>query len=102
MNYEKSGIYAAYEHGLNLTSLYIAKFLRGETSMKNPGVLVVASDRGPGHEVCSLLQNMSYHPGLEEVHLLACLVKPLDMAELCFILKTISQNLSGPAKVTEA
>jgi hypothetical protein len=45
---------------------------------------------------------MSFHPGLEEVHLLACLVKPLDMPELCFILKTISQNLSGPAKVTEA
>ena len=28
--------------------------------MKKPGVLVVASDRGPGHEVCSLLQELDY------------------------------------------
>ena len=124
--------------------------------MKKPGVLVVAGDREPGHEVCSLLKELdyattlilslkdleqepqedpevavildldtvpvnnqflrglgkmhpqlhllgiselSYHPGLEEIigsHLLACLVKPLDVEELCFWLKSISEHLSNP------
>ncbi|MBM4293347.1 MAG: hypothetical protein FJ126_00365 [Deltaproteobacteria bacterium] len=124
--------------------------------MKKPGVLVVAGGRGPGHDVCSLLQELnyaptlvhslkdleqelqkdaevavildldtvpvnhqflrglrkihprlhllgiselSYHPGLEEVigsHLLACLVQPLDAEELCFWLKSISENISNP------
>jgi len=126
--------------------------------MKNPGVLVVAGDRGPGSDVCSLLQELdytatligslndleqelkkdsdvavildldtvpvnnqflrglrkihqqlhllgisarSYHPGLEEVigsHLLACLVKPLDVEELCFWLKSISEHLANPVR----
>jgi len=51
------------------------------------------------------VSKLSYHPGLEEVigsHLFACLVKPLDIEELSFMLKTISENLSSPAKVTEA
>ena len=129
--------------------------------MKKPGVLVVAGDRGPGLEVCSLLQELdytptlicslknleqelkkdpevavildldtvpvnnqffrglrklhpqlhllgiselSYHPGLEEVigsHLLACLVKPLDVEELCFWLKSISEHLSNPEREAE-
>jgi len=33
------------------------------------------------------ISQLSYHPGLEEIigsHLLACLVKPLDVEELCF------------------
>ena len=124
--------------------------------MTKPGVLVVAGDRGPGREVCSLLQELnyapalipslkdleeelqknaevavildldsvqvsnqslrglrkvhpqlhllgiselSYHPGFEEVigsHLLACLVKPLDVEELCFWLKSISEHLANP------
>jgi DNA-binding response OmpR family regulator len=41
----------------------------------------------------------SYHPGLEEVigsHLLACLVKPLDVEELCFWLKSIGEHLANP------
>lgn len=130
--------------------------------MKKPGVLVVAGGRGPGHEVCSLLQELdyfatligslkgleqelkkdskvavildldtvpvnnqflrglrkmhpqidilgiselSYHPGLEEVigsHLLACLVKPLDVEELCFWLKSIGEHLANPVKEAEA
>jgi len=51
------------------------------------------------------VSRLSYHPGLEEVigsHLFACLVKPLDVEELIFWLKSISENLSIPAKVTEA
>lgn len=126
--------------------------------MRKPGVLVVAGDMGPGHEVCSLLQELdyeatlisslkdleqelkkdpevavildldtvpvntqflrslrkmhpqldilgiselSYHPGLEEVigsHLLACLVRPLDVEELCFWLKSISEHLANPVR----
>jgi DNA-binding NtrC family response regulator len=129
--------------------------------MKKPGVLVVAGDSGPGHEVCSLLQELdytatlisslkdldpelkknpevavildldtvpvnnqflrglrkmhpqlhilgiselSYHPGLEEVigsHLLACLVNPLDVEELCFWLKSISEHLANPVREAE-
>ena len=129
--------------------------------MNNPGVLVVAGDRGPGHEVCSLLQELdyqatlisslkdleqelkkvpevavildldtvsvnnhllrglrklhpqidilgiselSYHPGLEEVigsHLLACLVRPLDVEELCFWLKSIGEHLANPVREAE-
>jgi len=129
--------------------------------MKKPGVLVVAGGRGPGHEVCLLLQELdypaalisslkdleqelkkdsrvavildldtvpvnnqflrglrkmhpqidilgiselSYHPGLEEVigsHLLACLVKPLDVEELCFWLKSIGEHLANPVKEAE-
>ena len=45
------------------------------------------------------ISELSYHPGLEEVigsHLLACLVKPLDVEELCFWLKSISEHLSNP------
>jgi DNA-binding NtrC family response regulator len=51
------------------------------------------------------VSKLSYHPGLEEVigsHLFACLVKPLDVEELSFMLKSISETLSSPAKVTEA
>jgi len=51
------------------------------------------------------VSKLSYHPGLEEVigsHLFACLVKPLDVEELSFWLKSITENLSSPAKVTEA
>ena len=51
------------------------------------------------------VSKLSYHPGLEEVigsHLFACLAKPLDIEELCFMLKSISENLSSPARVTEA
>ena len=50
------------------------------------------------------VSKLSYHPGLEEVigsHLFACLVKPLDVEELSFWLKSISESLSSPAKVTE-
>jgi len=124
--------------------------------MQKPGVLVVAGDRGPGHKLCLLVQELgyattlinslkdlerelqkdpevavildldtvplniqflrglrkvhpqlhllgiselSYHPGLEEVigsHLLACLVEPLDVEELCFWLKSISEHLANP------
>ena len=141
--------------------LYFCKVFSGETCMKKPGVLVVAGDRGPGHEVCSLLQELdyaatlirslkdleqelkkdpevavildldtvpvnnqflrglrkmhpqldilgiselSYHPGLEEVigsHLLACLVKPLDVEELCFWLKSIGEHLANPVREAE-
>ena len=129
--------------------------------MQKPGVVVVAGDKGPGHEVCSLLQELdyapalihslkdleqelqknagvvvildldsvqvsnqflrglrkvhpqlhllgiselSYHPGLEEVigsHLLACLVKPQDVEELCFWLKSIGEHLANPEGETE-
>jgi len=129
--------------------------------MTKPGVLVVAGDRGPGREVCSLLQELdyaaalihslreleeelqkdpeiavildldtvpitnqflrglrkthpqlpilgvselSYHPGLEEVigsHLLACLVEPLDVEELCFWLKSIGEHMANPEGETE-
>ena len=51
------------------------------------------------------VSKLSYHPGLEEVvgsHLFACLVKPLDVEELSFWLKSISEYLSSPAKVIEA
>jgi DNA-binding NtrC family response regulator len=48
------------------------------------------------------ISELSYHPGLEEVigsHLLACLVQPLDVDELCFWLKSISEHLANPARV---
>ena len=51
------------------------------------------------------VSKLSYHPGLEEVigsHLFACLVKPIDVEELSFWLKSISENLSSPAKMIEA
>jgi len=124
--------------------------------MKKPGVLVVTGEKGSGHRICSLLQELDYtasllhslkdlerelkkdpdvavildldtapltsqflrglrkahprlnmlgvselpyHPGFEEVigsHLLACLVKPLDVDELCFWLKSIGEHLSDP------
>jgi DNA-binding NtrC family response regulator len=143
-----------------LPSLF-AKSLVGLRCMEKPSVLVVASDRGPGQQVCSVLQDLdytaslisslndleqelkkdhevavildldtvpvhnqffrtlrkmypqlhllgiselSYHPGLEEVigsHLLACLVKPLDVDELCFWLKSISEHLANPARIVE-
>jgi len=48
------------------------------------------------------VSKLSYHPGLEEVigsHLFACLVKPLDVEELSFWLKSIGENLSNPVQV---
>ena len=51
------------------------------------------------------ISELSYHPGLEEVigsHLLACLVKPLDVEELCFWLKSIGEHLANPVKEAEA
>ncbi|MDI6852095.1 MAG: hypothetical protein QME75_00625 [Deltaproteobacteria bacterium] len=42
------------------------------------------------------VSSQAYHPGLEEVigsHLYACLMKPVDMEELGFWLKSISENL---------
>jgi len=50
------------------------------------------------------ISELSYHPGLEEVigsHLLACLIKPLDVEELCFWLKSISEHLSNPEREAE-
>ena len=50
------------------------------------------------------ISQLSYHPGLEEVigsHLLACLVKPLDVEELCFWLKSISEHLSNAEREAE-
>ena len=50
------------------------------------------------------ISELSYHPGLEEVigsHLLACLVKPLDVEELCFWLKSIGEHLANPVKEAE-
>jgi len=50
------------------------------------------------------ISELSYHPGLEEVigsHLLACLVKPLDVEELCFWLRSISEHLANPERGTE-
>jgi len=47
------------------------------------------------------VSKLSYHPGLEEVigsHLFACLVKPLDVEELSFWLRSIGENLSNPAQ----
>lgn len=49
------------------------------------------------------ISELPYHPGLEEVigsHLLACLIKPLDVEELCFWLKSISEHLSNPDEET--
>lgn len=117
---------------------------------------MVAGEKGPGHEVCSLVQELgysatlinslkylepelqkdpevavildldnlplnfqflrglrknyprlhmlgvsevTYHPGYEEIirsHLLACLVEPLDVEELCFWLKSIGEHMSDP------
>jgi DNA-binding NtrC family response regulator len=45
------------------------------------------------------VSELSYHPGLKEVigsHLLACLVEPLDVDELCFWLKSIGEHLANP------
>jgi DNA-binding NtrC family response regulator len=50
------------------------------------------------------VSELSYHPGLEEVigsHLLACLVEPLDVEELCFWLKSIGEHLANPEKGAE-
>src|SRR4030065_669013 len=47
------------------------------------------------------ISELSYHPGLEEVigsHLLACLVRPLDVEELCFWLKSIGEHLANPGR----
>ncbi len=45
------------------------------------------------------VSELSYHPELKEVigsHLVACLVEPLDVEELCFWLKSISEHLANP------
>ena len=50
------------------------------------------------------ISELSYHPGLEEVigsHLLACLVRPLDVEELGFWLKSISEHLANPVREAE-
>lgn len=50
------------------------------------------------------VSSQAYHPGLEEVigsHLYACLLKPLDMEELSFWLKTIAENLAEGENITE-
>lgn len=50
------------------------------------------------------VSSQAYHPGLEEIigaHLYACLLKPLDMEELSFWLKSISENLAEGETVTE-
>jgi len=50
------------------------------------------------------ISELAYHPGLEEIigsHLLACLVKPLDLEELCFWLKSIGEHLANPEGETE-
>ncbi len=47
------------------------------------------------------ISSLPYHPGLEEVigdHFYACLVKPLDLEELAFWLKSITENLAEPAR----
>jgi DNA-binding NtrC family response regulator len=49
------------------------------------------------------ISSLKYHPGLEEVvgrHLYACLVQPLDVEELEFWLKSISENLLHAREVT--
>jgi DNA-binding NtrC family response regulator len=51
------------------------------------------------------ISSRAYHPGLEEVigsHLYACLVKPLDVEELGFWLKTIAENLAEDASSAES
>jgi len=50
------------------------------------------------------ISELAYRPGLEEVigsYLLACLVKPLDVEELCFWLRSITEHLSNPEEKTE-
>lgn len=47
------------------------------------------------------ISSLPYHPGLEEVigaHFYACLVKPLDVEELAFWLRSITENLAEPAR----
>jgi len=73
------------------TVLVTSQFLRG-LRKKHPQLHLLG------------ISELSYHPGLEEVigsHLLACLVKPLDVEELCFWLKSISEHLSNPEGETE-
>jgi DNA-binding NtrC family response regulator len=52
-------IKVCYGHGMSLAPIGY-KVLQGESCMKNPGVLVVAGNSGPGYEVCSLLQELDY------------------------------------------
>lgn len=50
------------------------------------------------------VSSLAYHPGLEEViggHFYACLLKPLDMDEVDFWLKAISENLDDKKAVPE-
>ena len=50
------------------------------------------------------ISRLKYHPGLEEVvgsHLYACLVRPLDVEELDYWLKSIGENLSQSKEVSE-
>lgn len=50
------------------------------------------------------VSELSYHPELKEVigsHLVACLVEPLDVEELCFWLKSISEHLANPDSVID-
>ena len=49
------------------------------------------------------ISRLKYHPGLEEVvgsHLYACLVRPLDVEELDYWLKSIGENLSQSKEVS--
>jgi DNA-binding NtrC family response regulator len=51
------------------------------------------------------VSKLLFHPGLEEVigsYLYACLVKPLDEEELLFLLKSIVENMEGPAAAADS
>ena len=51
------------------------------------------------------ISQLLYHPGLEEVigaYFHACLVKPLDVEELAFWLRSITENLADPARKEKA
>jgi DNA-binding NtrC family response regulator len=47
------------------------------------------------------ISKLPYHPNLEEVigaYFYACLVKPLDVEELAFWLRSITENQAGPTR----
>ena len=77
---------------LDLDTVQVGKQFFRTLKKKHPGVHILG------------VSSKAYHPGLEEVigsHLYACLVKPLDIEELSYWLKTIAENLAEPEAIAE-
>lgn len=90
-------LYASLQEGAN-----VAVILDLDTVPANKQLFRTIRKTHPRLHILGV-SSLAYHPGMEEViaSLYACLVKPLDMEELCYWLKTITENLAETEPSTE-